>query len=365
MTDTQNFHNERNPQLLSYSGISLYLNCRYKWKVLNVYGLKTGFGPRALELGTAVHEGLAYYLAGKGTIAEGVTEWQDREYAKIPKDEDTISLDGFVHSEDAIWDYGRDALIVIGSVLAEIDRLGLKTYVDASGPWVERELTAYLENWDGFAGHIDWIAVDGQGRLWVVDFKTRKTFYDDASEDVNIQNALYQYLALAHGLNVSGTITLQVRSDVPKRPKVNKDGTVSRAKIVTTWDVYRQTVVDAGQDPSEYEDMRLALSTVEWTKSIVQYRSVQETAIVWDSIVEPLSIEMAIARDRILSRSYMDNAKGNRVTVRNMNHRNCNGCSIRDVCLAGLKGYDVLDVVRNREIRDRDSFEDAAKRNLL
>lgn len=342
-SSTSQFHDARNPRLLSYSGISTYQTCRHRWKLQNVYGLKTTLQTRPMDIGSATHAGIEHMLKGQGTAAEGINVWINEALSKLPINDDGTEIDANVydHLDDVRW----TAYETAARIQKEIHRLGLKT---ATFPELEGQLPVELEivrpmlGWDGFACHIDWIAVDGLGRVWVVDFKVRSSFYDEDSEDVNLQNAIYQKVVEdTFGTTVAGTLTFQVRSDRAKKPKVNKNGTISKAAIVCDWETYKQAVLEAGQKPDDYLDMRDKLSLVEFTRVLKATRSREYLKNVWDTIVRPLALEMSRARDRAMSDDSADRLVANRQLQRNLSNRTCNGCNVRDVCLHSLKGWDV------------------------
>lgn len=373
MTDsnaaTQSFHDKRNPMILSYSGISSYQTCRERWKLQNVYGLRKTTATYAMDVGSAVHHALEHMLLGTcETPEQGVESWVKSIWAKVPAD-DGDEPDGasLTLLEDHLNEVQTTAVQVVPRVVNEILNQGLSTVMHpvTGAPLVEQELTVDLPGWDGFASHIDWIAADPEGNIWVIDFKTRKTFQTDDDELVNLQNAVYVHMVrTVLGLDIAGTKTFQVRSDPMRSPKVNKNGTVSKAAVVCDWDTYAAVVIEAGQDPADYLDMRDKLSTVRWTEVLTAYRSVETVERVWDGIVRPVAHEMANARDRLMSADPLARQVGARQASRTLSQRTCNGCSVRDVCLNALRGWDVTSHLQGFRYR-REIVQDAAERGLL
>lgn len=347
-SSTEQFHEKRNPRLLSYSGISAYQTCRHRWKLQNVYGLRTSTATLPMDVGSATHAGLEHFLKGQGSPVEGVDAWVDGILRKTPEDAEGV--------DDHLSTVRETAREVVDRVHKAMKRMKLKTFVPPSGPIpVELEIVVPMKGWDGFAAHIDWIAEDEQGRVWVVDFKTRSSFYDEESEDVNLQNAVYQRLVQEHyGITVAGTLTFQVRSDRSKTPKVNKNGTLSKAAIVCDWETYEAAVIAAGQDPADYQDMKDKLSTVEFTRVLRAVRTAQQLETIWKTIVEPMALEMARVRDRALSESQQDRRIASLQAQRSLSNRTCNGCNVRDVCINSLKGYDPVPHLSRFNVRERE-----------
>ena len=334
-SSTATFHMKRDPMILSYSGIASYQRCRHSWKLQNVYGLRTPLGTRPMDVGSATHAGIEHFLKGLGTAQAGVDAWVAETLNKTLED-----------AGDAVADHLEDVRLTAhqttARVLREIEALGLQTFTKIEPLPVEVELQVKVPGWDAFAGHIDWIATDPQGRVWVVDFKTRSTFYAEDSEEVNLQNAIYQYLVSnVYGIIVDGTITFQVRSDRGREPKMNKNGTMSKAAIVCDWETYRAALVENGLDPADYTDMEDKLSTVEFTRVLKATRTEKQLRTVWNTVVMPLAVEMARVRDRAMSDDAGDRTIANRQAQRTLSQRTCSGCSVRDVCLNSLNGWDV------------------------
>ena len=65
------------------------------------------------------------------------------------------------------------------------------------------------------------------------------------------------------GLDEIDGVYWQVKKAAPRLPSRNKDGKMSRRAMVTTWEVYKGALLEAGLDPADYEDMRDKLSDKE------------------------------------------------------------------------------------------------------
>jgi hypothetical protein len=123
---------------------------------------------------------------------------------------------------------------------------------------------------------------------------------------------------------VDGTATLQVLDRLPAVPEVTKKGTVSRANITTDWPTYRQAILDAGGDPSDYADVRTRLSSAEFFRLQRAYRPARQVEEVWDQILVPVTWLISSGRVvRIRSRSYQ-----------------CSYCAYRALCDAHLSEDD-------------------------
>lgn len=360
---TATFHEQRDPMILSYSGIATYQTCRERWKLQNVFGLKAPHNTKPMDVGSAVHAGLEYFLKGKGPAEEGITLWIADAVALLPEDDDGILL-GLEELTQHFVDVKSTALQVISRAIDEIQRRELKPVYLMGDPLIEAELMVPIPGWDGYAAHLDAVMKDPNGFVWIVDFKVRGTFQNEESEYVNLQNASYQKMLFdVYGIEAAGSLTFQIRSTPMTKPKPTKNG-LSRARIVCDWGTYRQAVIDAGYDPADYAEMEAKLADVEWTSVLTAYRSMDFCNRAWDAIIAPLGFEMAKVRDRLMSPTSQDRRVGARQCQRNMSVRTCTGCNVRDVCLASLRGFDVTDALRPYTFR-QPIVADAVERGLL
>ncbi|HOB43940.1 MAG TPA: PD-(D/E)XK nuclease family protein [Bacillota bacterium] len=313
--------------LLSFSQISTYLRCRQEWWYVYQENLVPRVDARPLSLGSAVHMGLAtalreyYYgtMPVEDGVRKGVESWKERELARDDLFEEEI---------EAIHQVGADAEQIAIRTLRKLPIDEWETVVDPAGiPMIEYHFTIPLKGWGGFHGYIDWVGRHKPtDQIWLVDWKVRGSFQPYEAEEVNLQNAAYQY-AIFRILRKPpvGTITFQISDKSPAKPKLNKDGTMSRALIKTDWETYKAALLEAGLNPDDYLDMAEKLSTVEFFRPAKEYRTLHTVRQVWKGVVEPTAREIR---------------RSNKIVVRNLGYRTCNGCAYRQLCLAELSGED-------------------------
>ena len=119
----------------------------------------------------------------------------------------------------------------------------------------------------GAVARIDAILIEKEtGRLQLVDFKVRSRFNTDLGLDAQLP--LYALMLWQLDTPVQDIIQWQVKAAYPKKPKRNKSDDqgkrVSRAKITTTWSIYKETVLEYGDDPELYYDVRELLNQQEF-----------------------------------------------------------------------------------------------------
>lgn len=326
------------PIYVSYSQIHDWLLCRHRWYLRYGLGIKPIEKPRPMDLGSAVHAGLAAFFRGD-YAQSGIAEWESEAMKGIPIMDDSLSA----HIEDI----RSAAILIIDRTLDDFKTRGLWIASDDAGPIIEREIKQPVkgESSIGIHGIIDVTAYDPASKTyWIVDFKVRGTFQDDTAEDVNLQNAMYQMLGMSIGIPIVGTLTYQVSSKPPSKPKLNKDGQMSRARIATDWATYEKSLIDAGLDPDDYREEMQSKLDVEFVKPLKAYRSPEYVQNIWEFVVLPAARDIAWARKLIASNLTTDSHE--RVLNRNLSQRSCNGCGVRSLCLGKLRGYDALGILR-------------------
>lgn len=315
------------PKLISYSQIYAWNRCRFLWELRYPRRIARRITERPLSLGGAVHRGIDGGISTKGdlsAVAEGVQSYIDEWKTKIMRQMDDDELEHIMEVE-------QSAHIIARNSIRNIDFDRWETVIGPEGePMVERRIVVPISRsryWDGFVFVCDWVARDAEnGLVWVIYHKVRRQFLPEDAEEVNQQAAVYQYALREIGIETAGSICHNVRSNPPKIPSLNKNGSMSKAKIATTWEVYRETLLAHGLDPADYEeDMKPKLAEVVFERWDKAFRGEAEINAVWNDVIVPAS--------QAISRKH-------KKIWRALNYMACNGCSMRELCLAELRGYD-------------------------
>jgi hypothetical protein len=208
-----------------------------------------------------------------------------------------------------------------------------------------------------FVGTCDAIVEDTVlGGIWICDHKFRKAFTSCESEMLNLQMIMYTKMARELGIEILGTFQNQIKPVLPKTPQVTLKGKVSKADIMTTWEVYKQALIDNNQDPDTYLDMKEKIEAHSWwdqeaTRVLQPEDRIQS---IWDEVVLPTSKK--IAEDK-------------QAPIRCFNSLNCDMCNVKEYCVEDMCGGDTEYLMRTSfklksepstleiEIEDEDSFE--------
>lgn len=321
---------------LSYSQLSTYLGCKYRWYLQYVLGIRPKTRSAPLEIGDAVHRGLASFLLGNAT-EDGIADWYKEAVASQPFEDEELSA--------KIEEYRVSARLIVERALDGLRTLGYWSYInkETGQPFVESSLFVPVPKWDaGLVAKIDWMAYDPLNkRVWVSDFKTRNYFTSEQDEWANLQNTIYLAAALYSDIESVGTLTIQITNTAPKLPKRTKDGGMSRAAVACDWLTYVSELEKAGLDPKDYEaDMKPKLESREMVRVTPVIRSVASVERIWNEIVEPLAGSMS---DDYRQAMTGDPALVPLQLVRNLSPRTCNYCGHRSLCHGILRGNDVSD----------------------
>jgi hypothetical protein len=228
----------------------------------------------------------------------------------------------------------HDAPIIAARTLENMNLTRFRVVAFQGKPMVELSLTAPIFGWDGFHTTLDVVLEEiATGDKWLLDWKVRKQFTPVEAEEVNLQKVCYQHVLRHHGVEVQGTIMFQIKSQAPAIPRLNQNGSMSRARVATDWPTYKAALIANNLNPDDYQSEMEPKLDVEFMRETRCYRSAEEVESFWNGIVVPAAREM---RKVVMS---LDVNPGR--IFRTMNHYTCNGCWARAFCLGELRGEDL------------------------
>ena len=304
---------------VSWSEINTWCQCRMQHYWRYVVGITPKTYQRAPSRGSAGHAALAAAYLGQDW-REALQEWlkeqiESRELfnEEVADFEDMVDTASqilpryFDHyaEEEQHWE------VLETEYKFEISISGLKTKLK---------------------GFIDGIIRDKDGDLWLLEHKfPQRQFRSREQVDLNGQLGVYQYAANKCGFPTIGIIYNQLLWQLPRVPKINKNGSISRQAIKTDWPTYRAMVSEQGLDPTDYWDMKEKLADTEFFRRFRIYRSNTENK--------------NFMRD--IERRIWDMRKKNKHIYMSGGFFDCPRCSYRDLCIEHTKGGDVEFLIRN------------------
>lgn len=241
-----------------HSEVKDFLRCRQLWHYRWVEGLrpKSFEGQRALNVGTVMHKFLQAFYEGlkelQNSVGKPLVDVLNTAFEKARnvfeqlggEDEEVLDLIQQiashyvrVYAEKDLWDWR----IVAVEQPFEFD-------YSMRGLW-------YVP----YAGTIDLIVEDSDGLLWVVDHKftsSLDTYEQVAPYDRQITRYLWAVQQMYPNRQVAGFIYNLIAKAVPQKPKVLKNGQLSKdMRIKTTYEVYLQAIKEHGLNPDDYADI--------------------------------------------------------------------------------------------------------------
>lgn len=314
MTTTTTPEEQRN---VSWSEIQTWCTCRMKWYWSYQRRITPKRTPRAPSVGSCGHAAIAAALRGEDW-SKAVDGWLQEELNKTPLfDEDIAERQS------------------IADLIKGIVPRYLRQYNDTfTTVLVEQHFEIPISGMSlHLAGYWDAIVRDSAGHLWLLEHKfPQQRFRTDDDLELDGQIGVYQYAAHRLGYPVVGTIFNQLLGKLPAVPKLNKDGSLSRARICSDWPTYCETATQHGLHWADYIDMREKLADFQFFQRNYIYRPLVEVRL--------------FSRD--MERRIWDMRRAKKHIYRNESFLLCNRCSYRELCLESVKGGDVDDIITNQ-----------------
>lgn len=327
--------------LMSISQIGTYLRCPKSWEYSYIHKLTRRVEKTYFTIGKLCHCGMQGAWMGhwlKKNTNECVEEgykYMESYYNEYL--ENNILLEEEV---DILNNVYEDSKKIFKMAFLGFKPEEYEVYeIDNNTPAIELHFKLPISKTRGFHGYMDLIVRHKEtGYIWVVDYKFKSSLSQDEDEKYNLQNSVYSTACDYLGIPCLGSMTYQHLNISPSIPNKNKNGTFSRSKIRTTWEVYKQTLIDSGQDPLEYEsEMVEKLSDIEWSRKTFEYRSGDMLNRIWNIIIEPMA--------KKLTNLKKSKAKDGIKSMICMYPMNCKNCQFSDLCQGQIRGYDVDSII--------------------
>lgn len=337
----------------SLSALQAWQRCQQRYRYAYVDKLRPKAKDIAPKRGQILHEYLATYYASLKESNIPLRAHQLGQKAVMAHQAELAALAStsfFADEEKEAQDY----LDVLPDVIDITERyFHTRGEQDASRyevVMVEEKLSFLLVAGITSTSIIDLVLRErATGLIWLVEHKSTRSVPDSGIRLRDMQTLLYAEALNHHGADIDGVLWNYLRTKLPDKPHQNRDERFSKAiSIDTTWEVYQRAVVDAGQDPETYDDVRQRLAG-------------RETSVYF-----PRFEHVIVADPDILLRDYANEAVAVRAARRSWElgvskptrtlARDCSFCPYLRICEAELMGGDPQDVI---DLRFTTSREDA------
>jgi len=305
------------PMIASYSKIMTRRRCAMQYYYAYTLNLQKKVPSLPLTLGSLGHRLLeAKYRDGdwKLELEKYVKEeWckmfeeQQAEYGDLPSEAERL-LRGY----DYFWK--NDKWKVLGTEVSFLIRLTKNI---------------------GIVGIIDLIVEDSNGKIWVVDHKFVKTIPEDNYLMMELQTTLYYFATiLKYGKSkVAGVILNYIKTKAPTIPKINKDGTLSRAKIDTDLPTLKEVIEKNNLNPDDYTDL-IERSKVTSQQFYVRKRLDRPNNLLKIALKEAVATVNDCYSKRPLTRTIIKQCSWD--------------CDYLPICFAELQGHDTNFLIKQQ-----------------
>lgn len=318
---------------LSYSQIATFLRCRKQWEYSYRQNIVPSRDHTSLTIGRLVHAGMAGYWKAKALnnnepVDRGVGEAAIQEEC----DRNIILMEG--DELDLYEDLRADATEIYYRALSDFrpDEWAVETI--GGEPAVEVRFAVPLVRKVPLQGYIDLVAVDlVDGSRWQIDWKFVSSLSEKDDELFNLQNVIYQWVMHRIGHPVLGSLTFRHLNKPSTKPRVNQNGTISRALIRCSWEDYARFCESKGQDPEDYrEEMEPKLAGIQWSMETREYRNPEMLRTLWEKEVRGTAHEILKLQTRY---------------PRNISPMTCKMCQYQSLCHGEMRGYDTAGILEH------------------
>lgn len=258
------------------------------------------------------------------------------------------------HYKVGDWKIGHAEYVAQWDKLFDEEKLALRTRGKTVGPpfpeLVERIMSSYI--WytrhdtfkpfmieqilevptplivDGrrfiFKGRLDIVMEDEDGLYWLWDHKTASSIPQPTSfHTMDPQLMLYPWAAqIQYGIKITGIIYNYVKSRPPTIPKLNKDGSLSRRKIVTDYPTLYRFLKQNGYDPNDFAEILKPMQ--KRSEFLRRYKLPREVHVTKEILLDTLSTVKRIDETKRWTRTIT---------------RDCSRCPYQEICRAELNGF--------------------------
>ena len=315
---------------VSQSSLRAWRRCRRQFYYKYILELQPRGIIRPLTFGKAIHKVIEYHIEGKSVAAaiKAMASERAKVFSADIDEFDQIMADVKDIGEGYIKFHAKDGL-----TYAQLPPKG-----DATKPRKsEHEFVHDIGGGILVEGVIDCVPISGDGRKWIGEHKSHKSFPTEDVRAADLQSMLYGDAAAKElGIKrVVGCMWDYIRSKSPTVPEVLKStGMLSKKRIDTLPAVYERAIADNKLDRAHYVDIlgELDDKLPSWYRRV--FVPFNKTAV-----------ETMIEETQLTGREM--NLKAGVDTTRNLT-RDCSWCSYEKLCKADLFGQD-SEWIRDRE----------------
>lgn len=316
---------------VSFSQLSCFRRCQQKHHYKYIMNLERRRKGLPLERGSVIHKCLeSLYKTG---------DWK-KEWRKYKKEFKKL----FEEEKELYGDLPKEIFRLMSSYI-RVYRYDKRWKIEG----VEVPFACRLpKSRVVLKGIIDLVMRDKLG-LWAVEHKTHKNLPSSEYRSMDVQSTLYYYIlnsfaGLVSSDEVMGVIFNYFRTKAPTVPRLLKNGTLSKAKIVTDPHTYKKAIKKHGLNVEDYRDVlqKLDASTFFSRRRISKPDSLV-SKVITETIITGHLIEPFLERRLLPTRTILPNCTDG-------------GCEYLPICQGELHGYDTSYIIQ-KEFKEREKKE--------
>lgn len=316
----------------SYSQMAEFKSCRFAWHLKYQQGIQSKRKDVKLLLGEGIHHALENYYSPHTPRTEEVliksfTEWADDKIMKINLQNDGNLFQEEIDELKEIKKQGLDMLKGYYVFAQKNDKFQIVSTEEMfSVPILKPDGKPYKGRY--FIFKLDGIAKDENDKYWILEHKTAAGIPSD-DEFLLLDEQISDYIWAAEKkfhIKIEGVVYNVLSKQTPQVPALLKNGTTSKAWIVSTYELFLQTLKERNEDPENFKDIldRLKYQDERFFFRTKVYRNPEEVANIGKDL-------FYIAYDMC-----------NKPHIYRRTSRDCTySCQYKSICMAMMDGSDV------------------------
>ncbi len=299
---------------ISQSSVKAWRKCRRSYHYAYVELLRRKKTPKPFAVGDLLHRMFDRNLEGKN-------------YKTVIEDLSLAEMNLFESEREEYGDIVGNTLDIMAGYLEYYKDDGVQP-IEFRGKVAEHQMEITLAPGIILTGKADWMLRTRNNRRWLSDHKTGKKQLSDSQMWRNVQSTVYHRMLDELGMKpLDGTMWDLVWSKPPSEPKINKNGSLSKAALVTLPVVVRRFLRDhKNLDKNDVAELLAVAKACEprYYSRVFMPRN--------------KAVERTLIRDFTTTAKEIARGHGKR-RGRNLDWH-CDSCQFNSLCQAKLLGLD-------------------------
>lgn len=245
----------------SYSQMSEFKSCRFSWDLKYRKGIVSKRKDTKLLIGTGIHDALEHYYSPnsprtKEVLIDSFKIWADEQISMINENNGGNMFKEEIDELKAIKILGVEMLEGYYDFAQKNDNFKIvSTEEYFTVPIIKPDGKPYKGRYFGFK--MDGIAYDENGKYWILEHKTAAGIPSN-DEFLLLDEQCSNYIWAAEkkfNIQFEGVLYNVLSKQTPQVPALLKNGTTSKAWIVSTYDMFLNTLKERNENPEDFKEI--------------------------------------------------------------------------------------------------------------